>query len=1054
MDGARLTRALEKQLAGTAAVATYSTGPGFEEWWSEDGQGVPRILGRLGGLNRLVAVWYEEPGSRASGESVGTDLRQDLNPLDWALAMALNCASRNQPVPELRVHIVDLTGHARVEAWASLWRQQLLSDMPWITLHAPLVAGGRGAGRYRRGYSPITPGGASDLPESLLELRDGSLVLADIGQPMTHASLTASRHALGRLAQQWTASLVQGADHHNVNNLVGPAIISNVLQLPEPATSDPLVNAFVTKLSWTGQMPMAPQNWATQDSGVGAEDVNGSGFERIRVLAVDDELARGWDAILCRFFSKAPLKADLVDNEFRRIDHNEGPDADRIHIFGCTSALPLIKSLSGGAGGASGRDALDRRFRSRDLAFGFTGADPELLILDLRLAARNDTDEARQQIRELLGLVLEADLDKPGGLAWPSIPHNDVHLLQQWLSVGGDPDAPTEAAAITLLARVLALAAPLTPILLFSSTGRADVKEKLKPYRNVLTAFGKPRVLQDFAEVTDAMAAFASSVKLGLAMLVRKDCIARCAAVEAQVQLERQKQGLLVERAGGQPHIDFFFDESQSQTNYNFTLGTAAAVFMDESEAERLQNYLTGQAMEGVGRLPVWAKAKANLQGVPLLKYSSRRSQTEFASDVKFVHDHLKTSGANREESLWTAMRIKRTPREPKALSSQTRSSDLHLDLMLNFSVQFNFMVLPRYLGVKSGTCSLYFDRRSIPPLPGYVDYGNPSQWNTKIAKKHQDAANALKRSFGYEQAQPYLSEAEARSNPNVPGRVLLTTYPESAFYPLVREALVGWSEFSHVLKYRSVRGQKLSDRDLSAAECRSRRLLHDVADWVAGAPAEDPTLTSLFPIRLEGALDDNTQAFMDAARSASWGRDVECIRALLSSKRVSARISNFDPVERILIWACADILRSASGEALHVKLDAVSSMALASLEARPDAIAPIKEAPQGSKPFEKLDTVTSAALASAAADRCGFEPVPAAPDGGKRFKVKRVVCFKNERFWVLHDESLTETGVAVAGGSAAACIGRRGVWTSTGRECRPAKEEPQFPLFELKSWD
>jgi hypothetical protein len=1009
--------ALEKQVGVTAAVVRYAADSSLKLWWSEGADGLPPVLAQLNGRNRLIVDWCAPAPEEQRGLDAA-NIAQDLTPLDWALALAVLCACRALPVEGLRVHIVDRTGHAHASAWAALWKQQLLAELPWVTLHAPLVPGGRDPARYRRGYHPLMAAGSSAGGAPLLVASEDAFRLAEVGEPMTAASLAGSKHPLERLARQWSASLVQGADHHNVNNLVGPAIIARVLKLAAPPATSALVHAFVAKLAWTGQLPTVGGPWEPKT--IGPADLQRKGLEQLRVLVVDDELGRGWGALVCNFFSKTPSDAMPVDGEFVRLDSADRDEAKGVEVWGCTSSLPLLAAMGNG----------DRaqQFRMRDLSFSFTaGGVPELLVLDLRLASRVDSEAARHQVREILALVRSGSLHDGNGLAWRPIPAGDIRLLQFWLDSGGPADAPTEAAAITLLARVLALAAPLTPILLFSSTGRTDVKEKLKPYRNVLTAFGKPRVLQDFAELQEATSAFFASMVYGLNLLVRRDQLAACARVVMELEKERKDGGLTYHAPGSTPHIDFYFDESRSHAESTFGLGSAAAVFQSREQADKLQNYLKNKALRGRGRIPVWAMHRDNKSGEILPKHSDLLrygTLEDFKDGVRFVADEIATSGARRIENLWTSLRLMRHAELPEGVQRQDlRAIDEHLDLMLNFSVQFNFIILPRYLGIENGTCSLHFDRRSIPPFPVDPNYADPSKWNNEIAALYRARAEELVAAFGYEITEPPLRDTERERNPGAPAKkILVTTYPVSAFYPLVREALLGWAtEWVKRLQYRTIRGQQLSKRDPVGDAFESRRWLHDIADWVVGPTDSErrDCLDKLFPIRMEAALDDSLQACMTAARWASKGRDVECIRALLASPHVRNRAPITNPVERILVWASEEVLRSASGEALHVDVHS------AELYAEADAHAP---------------------AATLAWPYC-------VPAGQELLRVRRLLRFGGGDCLLLETIDGVERGLALARPAAGATDGRLALWSLQKDPYQPAKNEPKRALFSFDRW-
>lgn len=923
MIGTLLSRRLATCFEGDALVLDYSAGDN-RGWWA-DGVRMPKILEQLGQRKRLVIVWqdpHEAPSDSASS------LAGDLTPLDWALALALRCMATPEVLEGLRIHIIDLTGHKYADAWAVRMRHQLLADLPWVTLHAPLVPlKNHEPARYRRAYGKILDAGGQELERSaLLQTVDGKILLNDVGQGMSREGISENMHALASLARQWAASLVQGKDHHNVNNIVGPAILSRSLGHAVPAAGGLLVNAFVTKLNWSGVLSEAESSWKLDP--VTAAQVKESGLQRLRILVVDDDLARGWDALVCSLFSKPRNESALQEDGFVRMDGTADPsgtDSAVIEVLGSSSPEPLLRVLR----------ASPRTFVTRNYDISFSSAKeqaPELLILDLRLFSQASSASARKYIQTLLEMIGKLHLSAGEGLAWPPIPQAEVDLLQQWLDKDGvTPGLALEAMAITLLPRILALASPLTPIILFSSTGRADIKEKLKPYRNVLTGFSKPQVLQDFAMVKEAISEFLASIAAGLQMLARKERLAKCMRTAASVERERDSFRFNTQKQTS--HIDFFFDESGDTTNESFGVGSIASVFTASDEAGKLQKFLKKCAEYGQGDLPVWAKAVTN-SGTCLPKYSEiEGGELAVSKMANFLSSEIVRSGAQAVRERWTSLHVTRYDSAPPQIDEQPwKSPERHLDLVLDFSVQFNFFVLPLYLGLNNGTCGLYFDRRSIPPIR-FNNYHKPSKWNQDAWERHKKMAEELEKRFGWEvKSDNPLYGREKSGNPTGPGKVFLNTYPVSAYYAFFRQAIMGWHKgWTIRLRYESVRGQQLSTRDFDPrrpdhrAKFHARRWLHDLADWVAGAKTEKQrgSLSDLFPVRLATTLDCGLEACMGAVRSASWGRrQDECIRALLENPRIYKIQDELkDDVERILVWACADTLTHATGEALHAHM-------------------------------------------------------------------------------------------------------------------------------------
>lgn len=916
--------ALTGLLGGQALVFDYDAN--FKELWEDDDSGQPTILTKLQNekKDQVVIVWDACPKNPDDKHFSNEQLMQHLTPLDWALAFSIKLLREHKSLRGIR--IVDLTGVAH-HTWAMSLRHTLLAEMPWVTLHAPLIPSSRRG--YRCGYQSITntlPAQGSCQNGLLLQKagQDG-FQLAELNEPMNpEATLR-----LENLARQWAASLVQGTDRHNINNLVGPVILSKLLGLKAALAEDPFLDAFVQKLNWTNVVSGIKEKHLDPPQQI-ENSLAAAGIEKMRVLVIDDELDRGWDAVVCGLLSKKLGDKRASRDQFTRLDCDNQKDSP-IEIWGCSTPNQLLETLWG----------KPERFFERDLNSPlFKQSKPiraEFLILDLRLFREVGSQDSRNYIRGLVGKARDWSLSNKENLAWPPIEKKELDRIEAWLDASRPIDPTVESSAITLLPRILALAAPLTPIMLFSATGRADIKQKLKPYRNILTGFSKPQALQDFASIKESIAEFDSGLKDGIRMLGMHLRLAKCMEAAASADEARKNYP---KRANG--HIDFYFDESGESDMLGFVSASAATVFSCCDAADNLQTFLQNQAINGKGDLPVW-NARYRKEGDgrnPLKKYSQLRDAAAKTKSVNILNEAIENSEAAAIRNAWTSLCVKRSAEdEPLPNSKNIQWIDSHLDLMLNFSVQFNFCVLPRFLGFEQVTCGLYFDQRSVPPTK--IRYDDHTQWNPAAYEEEKTSARKLSEQFGCDTTTKDLTDDDLRNNRQAPKTiVLVTTYPKSAYYPFVREALVGWApQWNNGTSFKVVRGQQLSEcsagynRDYTSPKCgekdfNMRRWLHDVADWVAGACKNNSAdfLKKIFPNQLTTTLDVGLASCLRAARSASWARGDECIRALMENPRIYDPKGKLDEVERILIWACRDTLKHACGSSLHVPLNEVET--------------------------------------------------------------------------------------------------------------------------------
>jgi len=1009
----------------------------LKDLW-EDNSGQPAILTRLQNeqKDRIVVAWDDCSNSSGNKNSHEYQLRRHLTPLDWALAFSIKLLREHaEQGASLRgIHIVDLTGNPH-DTWAMSMRHTLLAEMPWVTLHAPLIPYcGDNPVRYRVAYSRILAEeeGKPGLL-SIIENEVGKVRLTEYAKPMPSNTAT-TQSALAILGKQWTACLVQGTDHHNVNNFVGPVILRRLLDPQSPPAGSPLLNAFVQKLNWTNVVSGLAGKHLDQLPQL-ENSIAAAGIEKVRVLVIDDELERGWDGVVCGLLSKKPCEPARRD-QFARLDC-ENPKESRIQIWGCSTPWVLLDTL--------GKNSTERFF-VRDLQSPLFKGDKdvrdEFLILDLRLFMEAGGQDSRDFIRYLVTKVREWGLFRKDNLAWPPIDESELDSVEAWLKTSASIDPTTEASAITLLPRILALAAPLTPIMLFSSTGRADVKQKLKPYRNILTGFSKPQALQDFAAIRESISEFYYGVLEGIRMLGLRSRLAKCIQVANTLEIKHRENAKALKKntRNTHGHIDYYFDESGASTQRKFVLASTAAVFGSITEADKLQAYLRRQATDGTGDVPVWnvVKPRNGVLRKPLRKYSllGHDSKAKRAS-VSVLDNAITNSQAIAIRNAWTSLCVRQASEDvTKPIDGNIQWTDKHLDLMLSFSVQFNFCILPRFLGFEKVTCNLYFDRRSVPPRE--ISWGNANEWNIEVCNQLKKEATRLRERFGCEITEPPLVGNDLEQNPQGPRKVLVTTYPESAYYPLVREALVSWApRWNAGISCEVVRGQQLSEtsggydpgNSNHMKQVDRRRWLHDVADWAAGANRcnEEHLLKVIFPKQLTTRLDIGLVACLKAARSASWARADECIRALMENPRIHDLKGKLDTVEEILIWACRDTLRHASGSSLHVLLsDAESSRPKRSVIVGGDSTHLAERSPVVAEKatFPQKGPGTTETASTSGIDLAVVAEIPAdpwaavvsyrAPQGYEVLEVAGREEIGGQNFWVLRNRVGAEVAVAM----------------------------------------
>lgn len=324
--GEQFTKTL-REAVNSVAIFDYGKKEDFEVLWgTKDANGSHAFLNSTKTNREIVVVW---DGRDVGGNPSANLLKQHLTPLDWALAISLAVLAKSNADAFDSIHIVDITGKVH-EEWAMRMRHQLLVEMPWVTLHAPLIPDDM---VFRQGYQPIISEGGKD--GLLKEVDGGSWYLIPLRKKLSECQNRVGD--LRKTAKQWAASLTQSRDHHDVNNIIGPEILSRGAKC-----QDVFRSAFLNRLDWCDLDLQQVGVWDSWDPRPAVLKL----FNRtLTVLTVDDQLDQGWGRFACRLFGnrKFDKNACLSEDIFTRIETNY--DKLNVAVFGCLSASPVIEFL-------------------------------------------------------------------------------------------------------------------------------------------------------------------------------------------------------------------------------------------------------------------------------------------------------------------------------------------------------------------------------------------------------------------------------------------------------------------------------------------------------------------------------------------------------------------------------------------------------------------------------------------------------------------------------------------------------------------------------------
>lgn len=821
-------------------------------------------------LPGLVIIVWDGTVPGAGDNSAVSLLAPHLSPLDWSLALSMallsgriaNIGRTNSP-PEIR--IVDLRSPTEAQSWSDRMRHQLTADLTWIRLHAALpqaancVAGGRiplYAG-LEGVLAPIQPDPGAQFPD------------------LSHVDAPRQRERLAALSRQWVSSVVTSDENHDINNVIGAHLLLRVLQRAPAhrsaqtcATPALLQNAFLQRVDWCGLLANAVDQDVRRHVKLLRRAVSALSTGRhagpVDIVVVDDMLAQGWSDVLLQLVGVTPAQQSGTRHEL-------GETVEPTVLGEWTVAAPHNFRLLG----STQPDWIVSRLCRNDIGIGrrdfgiglvspitgeFTGRRRELLLLDLRLYEDRARDHFKGQLGQVWAHLRTKVSNRSFGLAWSSISEDEATVIDQWLRGTGRGTVPVEV--LTLLPRVLSLAFPLLPIVLFSSTGRADVKEKLKPYRNIFTGFEKPRILGSGASLERNLASLHEALSFA-----RKIAEASAAYREMDAYVRSFELQRPVWATQSVPrYFEVFVDENATpvlhgEVQSDLSVVLTVLAFESEAKSEDLQTRLEELAVEAAADSskvsPSWAhwnqlpvrrleKIQPQMEGEPRSDYGARVLHT-LRTGASQLKKPLKSAGATA-----FSVAIERVD-----LALGPSRWDAEYDHMLRLGVEVVAHALLPLFGCETFSWRLFLPQRRTP-------CGNEA------------LALSLYREWGVEPHQARKS-----------GKWYGKTYPAGSYYPFVRDITQRWQGSSRsLISGRGIELNYFEDHTCpSFAEAKAKwpRWIAGLADWIAFARRFDDRRAALATIVQDLGL--RNKSLVHAAEALDLA--LEAIR-LLSTKHGS----------------------------------------------------------------------------------------------------------------------------------------------------------------------
>lgn len=542
------------ELGTKTCVRSYKNEVHFRELWA--------LLSlkpeQLAGLSKTyVIVWDGIPSG--SGRSDVVDTGKYLTPVDWAVAFSIHIVdsldNKRTAYPDLKIIMLNLMSKSFAGSdslrYAAQFPMRDMGAMPWIRIFSP--GDGNNSWNMEAFFNNLTD--KADVP--LCAMKDYSKKKPDIGL----------------LKNMWAAFLTKpsnAGEHHALANLVGP------LLLTKSYNADIQVKAISNLMRVIGLLPDRPDErallshnepWINWNNKFWSERLSGIG-NKLNVFLVDDQHEEGWGQLLCM-----ALDVPYSPKEDGTIGENKN---GAIKAF--KSSAILEKTLSKG----------DQKF-SLSLE---DNESPEILFLDLRLFAGNFDNEV-EFFRRLLTLADDFLKNMSANLPWTGSLQEDIVSIKKWMNeINKGPDDDEYIKALTILPRLLSLIDLSYPIIIFSSTGRRDIAEKLKPYGNIITVFDKPKftvdIPVDIAEQTKRK--FCEATLRALELIEGRKV---CKAIE-KLQNKALTLSSLSSITSFPPtaHVEIYIDESGSSGGTNFSVGGLIFTFPTYEESHRLSDRL------------------------------------------------------------------------------------------------------------------------------------------------------------------------------------------------------------------------------------------------------------------------------------------------------------------------------------------------------------------------------------------------------------------------------------------------------------------------------
>ncbi len=584
---------------GTARFRVVSYARAFGSLWGLDRDTGPLAISTE---TTLVVVW---DGLPPRPEYSPVSVEPYLTPLDWGVHLSLESHDSGTR-PPLRVYVVDLVSH--------------------LFPHAPAVGffalfGGNAPLPWLRVVSPVS--GLAEIARQQI--------------PTLQSSPPAPAEVLRRM---WAGTLARPPEvggHHGIANLIGPLLLTGGMtgdahaaamhcllvrvglapqvtiqeeerkeeSTEEPGKRQPGGGIPWSRNLWTQLVSHLRDASAYRESKSREMKVRETNF-----LLVDDRaFDTGWaDVVRVLLGADDSDALDATPTIPARVGTREHQSWVG-HLFATSDPACWLEvaGLIRPVGEKTAQPSADAPQGPPDLRFAFPlGREPDgtprpvdVLFLDLRLFQGQPVQTEGAFYARLLPVAEWFVTDPASQFPWPGFTRAELDDIKGWVADAALGEAELEGTrydlVLTLLPRLIALVDPGLPIILFSSTGRRGVVNRLRDYSTIITRFEKPRLGGSDNPAEEARHQFAEALERAMEFAA-----ARALAARIATETEKARIRPLPAQAGTW-RVELATDES-GNTNPRLAMGGVLAIFPPGLDPDVLDKKL-GTGVPGVNWL-------------------------------------------------------------------------------------------------------------------------------------------------------------------------------------------------------------------------------------------------------------------------------------------------------------------------------------------------------------------------------------------------------------------------------------------------------------------